>query len=365
MKAELVAGAAIALLFACVALRESHAPDATVLAAPGGLVQSGMGLKLPAAHWRTGGAADSRLSDEIASWNGKAKKAVPVQASGLKGKIKSEVNALRLSDFLSGVSPKETEAQIKKIYAKDDPKDTLGWKGMIQWPKKPANKKVQVEQLNVYKKELQRELMHSRSTDSQHTQKVRSELSELLKRRHQLEDEIVDSEHGLGRHAARRMWTRPARNVGGASRVMDRLARPGDNKVTYASWLRSTLNGVHEAHHLTAKTKAKLDAAIRNGAPLPRVTAIGELQWDGAKHARGRSHQAAHHARLKAKARLQALSEGSDEGESVDNDDDAEIDDDVFGDDAVQAKKRESLQERADAKVYKWMGGGYVDIYGR
>ncbi|KAJ1493685.1 hypothetical protein T484DRAFT_1928755 [Baffinella frigidus] len=376
-KAEGAACVAIALLFACVALRESHAPDATVLAAPGGLVQTGMGLHVPASHWRiVGPEADARLSDQIAGWDGKAQtedlagKAQTedlAQVSGLQARIGSEVKALRLSDFLSGVSPAETQHQIKKVYAKMDPANKLGWKGMIAWPKKAPSKARQVKQLSVYQTELENELTTTKRMDSAKAQKVRSELSELLRRRHQLSDEITSSEHGLKKGSSHAIWAHRVKRLGDADTVMKRLARSGDSKATYSSWLSSTMSNPSSAvanQELSPKAERALDQRIRHGAPLPRITTTGELQWSGGKHAKGgrgrRAHPATHHVRLKAHARLQALSEGG-----VGGDDDSLIDETEAGADDQKAARDQSLQQRADAKVYKWMGGGYVDVYGR
>jgi hypothetical protein len=365
-KAEGLAGLAVVLLFACVALRESHAPDATVLAAPGGLVQTGMGLHVPASQWRTvGSEADARLSDQIAGWDGKAKTQDLVQVSGLKGRIDSEVKALRLSDFLSGVSPGSTQQQIKRVYAKMDPANTLGWKGMIAWPKTAPSKARQVKQLNVYQQELNKELTTTKRMDSAKAQKVRSELSELLRRRHQLSDEIMSSEHGL-KSSSQAIWTQRVKKFGDNmdNMTIKRLARSGDSKATYSSWLRSTLSPAAAGKKLSPTAERALDKTIRNGAPLPRVTADGELQWNGGKHAKGargrHAHPATHHARLKAHARMQALSEGGAGGN-----DDSLIDEAEAPADDQQARRDESLQQRANAKVSKWMGGGYVDVYGR
>ena len=123
---------AVALLLAAAVVREPAVPRAEELV---GLAQTGGGLALHAPKWDLGG----RLSDQIKKWSqdgsggegARLKAAGPgfVPAAGtqqlaqvgaggaaaLSHKIKTAVDTLRLSDFLTGVKPKTVHLQVQAL----------------------------------------------------------------------------------------------------------------------------------------------------------------------------------------------------------------------------------------------------------
>jgi hypothetical protein len=412
---------AVALLLAAAVVREPAVPRAEELA---GLAQTGGGLALHAPHWDLGG----RLSDQIKKWSqdgsggegARLKAAGPgfVPAAGtqqlaqvgaggaaaLSHKIKTAVDTLRLSDFLTGVKPKAVQRQVQALYEKMDPHDTTGWMSREQRDRaSPAQ--VQARRVKDYKTMLQKALSTTRDQDSPKAIKMRKELRALLKHKAAVKRSLNAAMRNEMHHVSERVWTpRPAKNGDDADYLIKKIASPEDRHASYAQWLRSAKGGSHGRRH-------------RVGSP--RLTAGGQLEWRRGVHAKLQQKQ----ARLQklseddtAHSRMQALSEDDnkvgaseiamrqilgkakkaahsyvdreeEEGErkSKEENKQAEVGRDFAAPHQQLAKKPsdldivsdaeegvhpendtpESIQQRAAYKVSRWMGGGYTDVYGR
>lgn len=403
---------ALGLLLCAVSYRESSAPSAEELVAvAAGLQQTGGGLALAAHKWDIAPAQrDARLSDQIHAWDksGVSLKTVGfVPAEGtqslaqvpggqLSKKIKTAVNTLRLSDFLTGVKSNVVQQQVQGLYQKMDPHDTTGWMSRENLHRQsPAQ--VQARRVKTYKTILQKELSTTPNQDSPQAEQVRRELRELIKRkaamRKSLNAEMAKEMH----HTSSKLWTQRAAKNGAddSDYLIHQIASPEDRHANYAKWLRSAKNSGHGRHHSTGS---------------PRLTANGQLQWRKQVHV----HLSRKQARLQtlsqdsAHSRMQNLSESDDKvGASeinmrrilgnakkaahsyvTDRQDrnQAHVGRDFTAPHQQLAVKRaassdivsdaekgvspendtpESIRERAENKVSRWMGGGYVDVYGR
>eukprot|EP00282_Hemiselmis_andersenii_P024198 CAMPEP_0172018786 /NCGR_PEP_ID=MMETSP1041-20130122/12287_1 /TAXON_ID=464988 /ORGANISM="Hemiselmis andersenii, Strain CCMP439" /LENGTH=247 /DNA_ID=CAMNT_0012673913 /DNA_START=9 /DNA_END=749 /DNA_ORIENTATION=+ len=207
----LLTAAGFALLVAAVVLHEDATPKLSELE---GLRQGGDGLVLPikAQAWDvSSGPRDERLADQVASWTRSGKGVALRVAPGsdtqqlaqvdsavggvatLKKKMRSAQQQLRLSNFLTGVSPAQTEKQVLKMDASMDPKDTTGWREAAQAAgsakdaavvgnKKPT-KHEQLQEISEYRRMIQKSLSTTKSQDSDRAKQMRSELKQLLARR--------------------------------------------------------------------------------------------------------------------------------------------------------------------------------------
>lgn len=408
------AAAGVLLLCSAVIFRESALPSSAELL---GLQQTGGGLQLPANKWNIVGGRDARLADQISHWNKPAslKAAGPgfVPASGtqqlaqvpsesaLSKQIETAVNTLRLSDFLTGVKPNVVQQQVQALYQKMDPKDTTGWMSR-EHVHRQSPAQVQARRVKTYKSMLQKELSTTTSQDSPKAQKVRKELRELLKRKAAVKRSLDAAMRKDMQHTNRHVWTpRAVRNGDDADYLIHQIASPQDRHASYDQWLRSAKTGHHGRHHAVGK---------------PRLSANGQLEWRRKVHAQLQQKQARLQALSEddtAHSRLQALSEDDnkvgaseiamrqilgkakkaahtwhDEEEFNEEKKQAEVGRDFAAPHQVLAIKRsanemdsdlsgasegvhpeldtpESIQQRAAHKVSRWMGGGYVDVYGR
>jgi hypothetical protein len=420
---------AVALLLAAAVVREPSVPRAEELV---GLAQTGGGLALHTPQWDLGG----RLSDQINKWSkdgsggegARLKAAGPgfVPAAGtqqlaqvgaglgraaaggaaaLSHKIKTAVDTLRLSDFLTGLKPKAVQRQVQALYEKMDPHDTTGWMSREQRDRaSPAQ--VQARRVKDYKTMLQKALSTTRDQDSPKAIRMRKELRALLKHKAAVKRSLNAAMRNEMHHISTRVWTpRPAKNGDDADYLIKKIASPEDRHANYAQWLRSAKGGSHVRRH-------------RVGSP--RLSAGGQLEWRRGVHAKLQQKQ----ARLQklseddtAHSRMQVLSEddskvGASEiamrqilgkakkaahsyvyGEeekvgqrkSKEENKQAEVGRDFAAPHQQLAKKPsgldivsdaeegvhpeydtpESIQQRAAYKVSRWMGGGYTDVYGR
>jgi len=411
---ELAGVAAVGLLLCAAVVRESSAPRAEELVA--GLAQTGGGLALHPAKWDLGG----RLSDQIKQWDGsgaglKAAGHGFVPAAGtqqlaqvggraaLSQKIKTAVDTLRLSDFLTGVTPKAVQRQVQGLYQKMDPHDTTGWMSREERHRaSPAQ--VQARRVKSYKSMLQRELSTTRDQDSPKAVQMRKELRALLKHKAAVKRSLNAAMKKEMHHLSKHVWTRrPAKNGDNNDYLIKQIASPEDRNANYAQWLQSAKRGSHGRRH-------------RLGSP--RLSAGGQLEWRRGVHAKLRQKQ----ARLQklaeddtAHSRMQALSEDDskvgaseiamrqilgkakkaahsyvdrEEGEREEEHKQAQVGRDFAAPHQQLATKRsvgsnldivsdaeegvapqldtpESIEQRAAYKVSRWMGGGYVDVYGR
>jgi len=337
--------------------------------ASGGLVQTGAGLHLPATglKWDVNGA---RLSDSIAKWTGSGKKAgykpakdteqlvqVPAsKAQTLEKSIKSAVQTLRLSDFLSGVTPQETQKQVERMYAKMDPNDLTQWKQKLAFME-PKSVKAQMKQINHFKNMLENKLSTTPEQDSPKAAKMRDELQELLMKKEALKKRISKEEDKeLAKHGI--VWHKKAKPGADASQYeLSRLSRSEDSHATYTKWLASSAGGHRAATH----HRGRQVAAVK-----PRITAGGYLDWNR-KEAKRRELQAKSLVRLRARqARVQALSEQDNTHTRSFRRGRKESDADILQD-AMQQDHPDigaSVYQRAAYKVNRWMGGGYVNVYG-
>lgn len=411
------AAAGVLLMFSAVVFRESALPTSAELLA---LQQTGGGLQLPANKWNIVGGRDARLADQISQWNKPASLKAAGQAfvpatgtqqlaqvpteSALSKQIKTAVNTLRLSDFLTGVKPAVVQTQVQALYQKMDPKDTTGWMSR-EHVHRQSPAQVQARRVKTYKSMLEKELSTTRSQDSPKAQKVRKELRQLLKRKAAVKRSLDAEMRKDIRHTNPHVWTpRAVRNGDDADYLIHQIASPQDRHASYAQWLRSAKAGHHGRHHAVGK---------------PRLSANGQLEWRKKVHTQLQQKQ----ARLQAlsqsddttHSRLQALSEDdnkvgaseiamrqilgkakkaahtwvNDEDESHDEKKQAEVGRDFAAPHQALAIKRsanemdsdvlsdaqegvhpevdtpESIEKRAAYKVSRWMGGGYVDVYGR
>jgi len=416
-RAAAVAVPAVLLLLCAVSFRESSAPRAEELVAAAGLQQTGAGLALH--KWDITSGRDARLSDQINHWDksgASLKSAGPgfvpakgtqqlVQVPGgdLSKQIKTAVNTLRLSDFLTGVKSNVVQHQVQGLYQKMDPHDTTGWMSRQNLHRmSPAQ--VQARRVKTYKTMLQKELSTTPNQDSPKAKKARKELRELIQRKAALRQSVNAEMRKEMHHTSSKVWTRRAARNGAddSDYLIHQIASPEDRHASYAKWLRSAKKGGRGRHHTSGS---------------PRLTAGGQLQWRKQVHAHLKQKQ----ARLQklsqddtAHSRMQALSEDENKvGASeiamrqilgkakkaahsyVDEEEDqhdatkqAEAGRDFAAPHQQLAVKRaaisgmdvvsdaeegvspqndtpESIRERAALKVSRWMGGGYVDVYGR
>ena len=417
--AAVLALSALTLLCSAVVFRDSAAPRAEELL--GGLAQTGSGLQLSQPAWdlHAAGGRDARLSDQIHAWGSsgaKLKAAGPgfvpatgtqelaqVEAKpGLSKKMRTASNTLRLSDFLTGVKPKVVQQQVQGLYEKMDPHDTTGWM-QREHVHRESPAQVQARTVKTYRTRLQRELSTTPNQDSAKAKKVRRQLRELIKRKAAVKRSLNAAMRKEMSHTNSRVWTRRVKDGDDADYLIHQIASPQDRHASYANWLRSTKGNKH--------------ARRRTVRRAPHLSAGGELEWRKRVHKELQQKQ----ARLQklsqddsdvAHSRMQALSEDDEKvGASeiamrqilgkakraahsdVDSQNDrtggrqAEVGRDFAAPHQQLATKRansnvdivsdaeegvspqmdtpESIRERAAYKVSRWMGGGYVDVYGR
>jgi hypothetical protein len=422
-RAALVASSALLLLCAAVVVRDSAAPNAEELVAaaatPGGLAQTGAGLQL-VQPWdlHAAGGRDARLSDQIHAWGASGTKLkapgpgfVPAtgtqelaQVGGvasLSKKIRTAVDTLRLSDFLTGVKPKVAQKQVQGLYEKMDPRDTTGWM-QREHVHRESPAQVQARRVKTYKTMLQHELSTTPDQDSAKAKRVRRQLRELIKRKAAVKRSLNAAMRKEMRNTNSHVWTHRAKDGDDADYLIHQIASPEDRHANYAEWLRSAKGGKRAPQALAGR---------------PHVSAGGQLEWRQRVH-KGLQEKQARLQKLSqddadtAHSRMQALSEddskvGASEiamrqilgkakkaahsyvssEEAHKENKQAEVGRDFAAPHQQLAAKRahsnldivsdaeegvapqldtpESIRERAAYKVSRWMGGGYVDVYGR
>jgi hypothetical protein len=249
----------------------------------------------------------------------------------LKHSMKVAAQQLRMSNFLSGVSPRTTEHEVLKMYHKMDPKDSTGWEERAKEgtePPKKVTKKEQLKQIKHYKSFIEGELSTSPTEDSAKAKKMRSELKALLARRAALQKSINDEEDGViasGKHP--KDWTRsvkpdPAENED----IINRLTRREDAKATFHSWI--------------AGQQAKAEGMTQD-----------------------LSEESGGYAEKQGKAGKKASSGGSKGGSKRVSEDDSDLirsAEERYGD---HRDSMMSIEQRAAYKVNRWTGGGYVQVY--
>lgn len=357
--------AACLLLIAAVSFTDyNKVIDLEAAAQSAALVQTGKGLSLTAkvGKWDISSSkGDARLSDQIAGWTkGKAElQSKPAAArtqeladTDLKPKpsltqqMHTAADSLRLSDFLSGVTPETTQQQVESLYSKMDPKDVTGWKERDAAIDPKPTKKAQVKEISKFQSELQNQLSTTANMDSPHAQKVRSELKELLAKRAELKARIQAKE-------ARKQREVHARQISDDQDddVLKVLSRTEDSSSTYHKWLRDASAG--------SRGKEEQERAVKK----PVITAGGQLKWKQTGKSAVKSAE-----QLKAsQARLQTLAERARKKELEQKKPAGARNADLV----EEAEEREeggehsmqSIQERAAYKVNRWMGGGYVPVY--
>ena len=101
--------------------------------------------------------------------------------NSLKEIILRAVNKLRLSNFLTGVSPEKIEEEVNAMYLKMDPSDSTHWKSNVAAsPVKALSTKKQLKQISVYKQILEHELTTTTAADSASAKKLRQSLREFI-----------------------------------------------------------------------------------------------------------------------------------------------------------------------------------------
>lgn len=411
---------ALVLLCSAAVFRDSAAPRAEELV---GLVQGDKGLELSQPAWdlHAAGGRDARLSDQIHAWdasNTNLKASGPgfVPATGtqelaqvqgkpdLSKKIRTAVNTLRLSDFLTGVKPAAVQQQVQGLYEKMDPHDLTGWM-QREHVHRESPTQIQARTVKTYRTMLQRELSTTPDQDSAKAKRVRKQLRELIKRKAAVKRSLNAAMREEMRKTDSHLWTHRAKDGDDADYLIHQIASPEDRHASYANWLRSAKGNKHALHRTQVKRA--------------RLSASGQLEWRRKVHKELQQKQ----ARLQklseddsdaAHSRMQALSEdetkvGASEiamrqilGRAkrkahtyVDSEDkiessagkQAEVGRDFAAPHQQLATKHasrnvdivsdaqegvspqldtpESIRERAAYKVSRWMGGGYVDVYGR
>jgi len=311
------------------------------------------------------------------------------------------VDTLRLSDFLTGVKPKVVQKQVQGLYQKMDPRDATGWM-QREHVHRESPAQVQERRVKTYKTMLQRELSTTPDQDSAKAKRVRRQLRELIKRKAAVKRSLNAAMRKEMRNTNSHVWTHRAKDGDDADYLIHQIASPEDRHASYAEWLRSAKGG-KRAHQ------------ARTGHP--HFSAGGQLEWRKTVHKELQQKQ----ARLQkltqddadtAHSRMQALSEddskvGASEiamrqilgkakkaahsyvsSQEVRKENrQAEVGRDFAAPHQQLASKRvhsnldivsdaeegvapqmdtpESIRERAAYKVSRWMGGGYVDVYGR
>jgi hypothetical protein len=426
-----IAAAAILLICSAAVLRDSAVPRAEDLL---GLQQTGAGLHLSSVKWDIGKGRDARLSDQVHSWDRSTESLADAKGPGfvpatdtqqlaevkggarsLSKQMKTAVDTLRLSDFLTGVKPKVVQNQVQALDQKMDPHDTTGWMTRENVHRE-SPRQVQARRVKSYESQLQRELSTTKNQDSPKAKKERRELRELLKRKAAVKRSLDAAMRKEMHHVSKHVWTTRRVKAGDdADYLIHQIASPEDRHANYAKWLRSA-SGSKNSHHRHTKEVTK-----------PHVTAGGQLVWHQNVHRQLQVKQ----ARLQAlseddttHSRLQALSEddnsvgaseiamrqilgrakkaahtwadSEDAGDSHPQQDmragrkvadagselapphqqlaakqsgvaaalNADLSDVEEGV-SPQQDTPESIRQRAAQKVSRWMGGGYVDVYGR
>jgi hypothetical protein len=412
---------ALLLLFSAVVLRDTAAPRVEELVSSSGLQQTGAGMQLASHPYDVAASpADARLADQIHEWDQKDARLkaaapgyipatgtqqlaqVPASTGSLSTRIKSAVNSLRLGDFLTGVKPYVEEAQVQSLYAKMDPKDTTGWmsrENLIR--ESPA--RVQARLLRAKRLKMRKVMSTTKNEDSPQQEQVRRALRKEIQRKASTRKPV--STLAALQSTSKRFWTQRSRhNFDVNDLLIHQLASPEDRDASYAAWL--------------SRTKGKDSRARNRAVGMPRVTAGGQLAWRSKVHTK--LHQK--HARLQklaeddtAPSHMQQLSEednklGASEitmreilgnarraahanaarqrahadrnkmqGEKMQGARDFAVshhqqlaskpaisNSDLVSDATGRTgDSEESIRERAAYKVSRWMGGGYVDVYGR
>lgn len=261
------------------------------------------------------------------------------EAHSLRHSMKVASQQLRMSNFLSGVSPRTTEHEVLKMYHKMDPKDTTGWQERAKdggEPPKKATKKEQLKQIKHYKNFIEGELSTSPTEDSAKAKKMRSELKALLARRAALQKSISDEEDRVilsGKHP--RDWHGSVKPDPAESEdIINRLTRREDAKATFHSWITG-----QEASEIASKgmtqdlSEGDSGDAEKQGKAGSKVS-VGKAKGD------------------KAKGSKRVQEDDSDLIRS------AEERYGVHGEESMQ-----SIEQRAAYKVNRWTGGGYVQVY--
>mmetsp|Transcript_14423 Transcript_14423/g.39404 ORF Transcript_14423/g.39404 Transcript_14423/m.39404 type:complete len:228 (-) Transcript_14423:57-740(-) len=226
--------------------------------------------------------------------------------------LDAETKDIQLSDFLSGISPSQTQREILEVYKKIDPHDETGWMQTISRAKSTQAP----EQATRQSKGRIGNLL------------VKENMSDLLQQRAALLAKI--------RAQNTKFYSRRTKELSTGTPdqpVLTRLARTADIKANYQNWLRTDATSLKQS--------------VRRPQFRPHISASGMLTWResdlgsaGRRVARAVVGEGA--GRLQSLyARDPPLEEGGSASESWSD-----------------------IKARADSKVDRWMGAGYYPVFG-